>query len=93
MNLKGKYMNINNPVKRFSAGTVKAAVWSNNGTGHDGQPREYKSVSLERSYKDDSGEWQTTKSLRANDIPRARLVLQKAFDFMVSAPDEEELPY
>ena len=38
------------------------------------------SVSLQRNYKDRNGEWKTTHSFRQNDLPKALLALQKAFE-------------
>ena len=43
----------------------------------------YRTVSLQRSYKDKNGVWQHASSLRVNDLPRASLVLQKAFEYLV----------
>lgn len=41
-------------------------------------------VSFQRSYRDKDGNWQTTTSLKINDIPKAILVLNKAFEFLTS---------
>ncbi len=68
----------NKPEKKFRAGAVTAAIWKNQ--TEDG--KEYSTVSFERSYKDKEGEWQTTNSLRVNDLPRAAMVLNKAYEFL-----------
>ncbi len=66
------------PEKKIRAGAVSATIWNNKSKNTEG---EYKTVTFERSYKDAKGDWQTTHSLRVNDIPKAELVLRKAFEF------------
>ena len=43
-----------------------------------------RTVSFQRSYLDKDGNWQTTNSLKVNDIPKAQLVLGKAYEFLTS---------
>ncbi len=74
--------NNNTPEKRFSTGAVSATVWRNSGVGKNG-PVEFRTVSFQRSYKDKDDKWQHTSSLRLHDIPKATLVLNKAFEFLV----------
>ena len=65
------------PIAKFSAGGMQAAVWENE--GKDGSM--YGTVTMDKRYK--SGEeWKSTKSLRVNDLPKAILVLQKAYEFL-----------
>jgi hypothetical protein len=71
------------PQKKFRAGPICATVWSNEGQGKDGNAVSYSTVSLDRSYKDKSGEWQKTSSMRVNDLPRAALVATKAYEYLV----------
>lgn len=70
------------PEKQFRAGAVNAAIWVNK-TIKDGQEVVYKTISLERGYKNKEGNWQNTQSLRLNDLPRAAIVLQKAYEYLV----------
>lgn len=82
----------NMPEKKFRAGAVSATVWKNH-SEKDGRINEYKTVSFERSYQNDKGEWSTTNSLRSNDLPKAMLVLQKAYEYVAlsgSAGEEAE---
>ena len=79
--------NINNgkrPEKEFTSGTIRATVWNNEALSRDGKPISYRTVSFERSYKDKDGDWKTTSALRINDIPRATLVLGKAYEFLAT---------
>ncbi|MFH1072012.1 MAG: hypothetical protein V1743_01130 [Nanoarchaeota archaeon] len=72
----------NLPEKKFRAGAVSATIWQNQGKDSDGKSVTYKTVSFERSYKDKNNAWQTTSSLRLNDLPKASLVLDKAYEYL-----------
>lgn len=81
----------NKPEKKFRASPITATVWTNEGKSSDGQPRMYRTISLERSYRDKEGAWQTTNSLRVNDLPKAVLVLNKAFEFVTLKESEDSI--
>jgi hypothetical protein len=74
----------NKPVKKFQAGGISAALWANKMTLKDGRHIETLSVSLDRRYKDSDGEWKSSGSFKENDIPKAMLVLAKAYEFMTA---------
>ena len=78
----------NMPEKRFSTGAVAATVWQNAGKSRNGEAISYRTVSLQRRYKDKNGVWQTANSLRVNDLPKAALVLQKAYEYVVLREQE-----
>jgi hypothetical protein len=64
------------PAAKVNCFPVSAAIWRNStpkGT--------FYSVTFERSYKDDSGKWQTSSTFNANDL----LLLAKAADQAHSA--------
>ncbi len=71
------------PEKKFSTGAINATVWRNNGVSKNGGPVEFRTVQLQRRYKDKNGVWQSTSSLRLNDLPKASLVLQKSYEYLV----------
>jgi len=73
----------NSPEKKIRAGAVSATVWSNEGTSKTGEKVEYKTISLERNYKDKEGNWKSTNSFRVNDLPKAKLVLDKAYEYLI----------
>lgn len=77
------------PIKKLSAGGVQAAVWQNTRKRNDGEEYKEYSVSLDRSYKDKNGEWQSTSSLRESDIPKAALLLNQAYEFIVMKPGDD----
>jgi hypothetical protein len=93
-NMNGKADDKNLPEKKFSTGVISATVWNNKAVQKDGQPGEYKTISLQRRYKDKAGVWQSTNYLRLNDLPKAALVLNKAYEYLVlretagNSPDE-----
>lgn len=65
------------PEKTFKAGAVQAAVWTN-----ESDKGAFRTVQVTRSYKDRAGEWKQSTSLRAADLPRATLVLNKAYEYL-----------
>ncbi|MCH8003534.1 MAG: hypothetical protein IH934_02790 [Nanoarchaeota archaeon] len=73
----------NIPEKKFSTGGLTATVWENQGKNKEGLDVSYRTVSFQRRYMDKNGEWQSTNTLRVNDLPKASLVLQKAFEYLV----------
>ena len=73
----------NVPEKKFSTGVITATVWQNQGKGRNGEAVAYRTVSLQRRYKDKNGVWQSANSFRVNDLPKAALVLQKAYEYLV----------
>ncbi len=73
----------NYPEKKFRAGGISATVWVNKVQQANGTEGEYKTVSLERSYTDKEGKWQSTQTLRVNDVPKAAAALQKAYEYLV----------
>ncbi len=84
---------MNTPEKKFIAGPIAATVWQNQGKNRTGEVVGYRTVSLQRSYKDKNGVWQHTSSFRANDLPRATLVLQKAFEFLTLREAQSDNSY
>lgn len=76
------------PEAKFRAGTVSATVWANQ-TVKDGQPRTFSSVSFEKSYKDKDGTWKSTKSLNVTDLPKAVMVLTKAYEHCALRDQED----
>lgn len=72
------------PEKKFKAGAVTATIWRN-----ETAKGSYASVQLDRHYKDGEA-WKSTTSLRVNDLPKATLVLSKAYEYLVSREEKNE---
>jgi hypothetical protein len=83
--------NTNMPEAKFRAGPVATTIWRNQ-VDKNGETVEYRTISFERSYKDKDGKWNTTNHLRVNDLPRAQLVLQKAYEFLVLKEKDDAIP-
>jgi len=79
------------PVKKIKVGAIDAAVWKNTikPAKTDAEIVSL-SVTMERRYKDQDGQWQGTNSYRINDIPKAVLALQKAYEFIAMDAGHQE---
>ena len=77
------------PEKSFRIGAVRASVWRNARKSKEGKTYEVRSVSLDRSYRDSAGNYKSSNSFAANEIPKAILLLQRAYEYMVMEPPEE----
>ena len=80
----------NPPEKKFTAGPISASVWLNKATRPNGEESVFKTVTLQRGYKDRNGNWQNTQTLRANDLPKAVLVLDKAYEYIIMSGEKNE---
>lgn len=78
------------PVKKFRAGAVSATVWKNDKKNKQGDKFTEYAVSLERNYTDKEGKWNTTSSMKTNDLPKAELVSRQAYEFLVTKLGKEE---
>ena len=65
------------PVKKVKIGGIEVALWQN--TSKEGNT--FFTTTMERNYKDGE-ECKKTSSLRDNDLPKAVLALQKAYEFV-----------
>ena len=79
----------NKPETVFNIGAVRAAVFRNT-IEKNGQSIELPKVVIEVRYKDKTGQWQGTNSLSINDIPKAILALQKAFEYLMEHKEPEQ---
>ncbi|MBI2138831.1 hypothetical protein HYU13_04530 [Candidatus Woesearchaeota archaeon] len=74
----------NLPDKKFSTGAVAVTIWKNNGTNKTtGGAVTYNTIKIERRYKDKQGNWQSSSYFRINDLPKAALAVQKAYEHLV----------
>ena len=79
----------NKPEKVFQNGAVRAAIFVNE-RERDGQSFTKKQVSFQKVYRDKEGEFKTTHSLEINDLPKAVVVLQKAYDYLTVRQEFED---
>jgi len=73
----------NLPEKKFSTGAIRATIWKNMAKNQQGQDIEYRTISIDRRYKDKDGNWQSTNSLRVNDLPKLALVANEAYRYLI----------
>ena len=78
----------NKPEKKYKAGAVSATVWKNEGQ-KNGKSFAFHTISIARNYKDKDGEWKNSSSLRLADLPKAALVLNKAYEYLIMTAAEE----
>lgn len=78
------------PEKKFSTGAISATIWKNAGVKKTGEETEFRTISLQRRYMDKEGKWQSSASLRITDLPKAALVLNKAYEYLVLRQDNIE---
>ena len=77
------------PVAKFRAGPVSAAIWENEITVN-GKKAVMLKASVERRYKDKDGQWKSSTSFSRNEIPLAVYCLQKSFEHIIGAQQDEE---
>ena len=81
------------PEQTFKVGAVRASIFRNT-IEKNGQLIPLPKVAIEVRYKDKTGQWQGTNSLSLNDLPKAILALQKAFEYLMDhkQPEQAESP-
>ena len=73
----------------FKVGAVRAAVFRNI-IEKNGKSIPLPKVVIEVRYKDKTGKWNGTHSLSLNDLPKAILALQKAFEYLMEHKEPEQ---
>ena len=77
------------PIKEFRVAGISVADWCNEAE-QDGRVIRRYSVRLKKRYRDrQTGEWKDSDYLFADDLPRARLVLDKAYEYVALKESEE----
>ncbi|MBI5871728.1 hypothetical protein HZB88_01430 [archaeon] len=80
----------NQPVRKWSSGSLDACIWANE-REVNGNIVSFNTVSLQKSWKDEKGQWRSSSvNLRRNDIQKAILLLQKTQEELLLTSKEEE---
>ena len=66
------------PIRVYDAYPVKLAIWQRTVESATGS-KLMRSATFERVYRDQSGKWQTSRSLNVEDLPKAMMLAQRAF--------------
>ena len=79
------------PEKTFKIGAVRASIFRNI-IEKNGRSIPLPKVVIEVRYKDKTGQWKGTNTLSLNDLPKAILALQKAFQYLMrhKRPEQAE---
>ncbi len=77
------------PEKKFQCRGIEASIFENEVNQHGKPPLRIKKVSFQKRYKAPEG-WKSTNSLDVNDLPKAILVLQLAYEYLVLSPQTSE---
>ena len=77
----------NKPIKKIQVGSVSAAIWENEIANGNGD-RTVERVTVDKRYKDASGNWKSTGSFNVNEIPKLILALEKAYEFLTCKPKD-----
>jgi len=78
------------PVAKFEAGAIQAAIWVNSRKDKDGKSYNMPSVTIQRTYKGKDGEYARTSSLMLNDLPKAIIVIDQSYRFLLEKKDEAQ---
>lgn len=70
------------PVAKFKAGQISAALWQNE-ISVNGRKVTVLKATVQRRYKDKSGDWKSSGSFGRNEIPLAIYCLQKSFEKII----------
>ena len=76
------------PEKSFKCGGCEASIFENE-IIKGGKTIALKKVAFQKRYKNANGEWDSTHSLDINEIPKAILVLNQAYEYLVTRNVEE----
>jgi hypothetical protein len=72
----------NSPAAKLSAGALTVNIWMNT-IQKNGKDIQLPTVTTQRSYKDRNGDWQNSHSLRVDDLPKAILLLSRAYEQLI----------
>jgi hypothetical protein len=70
------------PEISFKVGAVRAAIFRNT-IQRGPKTVNIGKVILEVRYRDKDGQWKSTHSMSANELPKAILALQKAYEYLM----------
>ena len=75
-------MSTGTPLKSVRVGGIQIAVWQN-----ETKKGPMNSITIDKSYKDASGEWKRTKNFKDSDLPKIALGINKVLEFLFIKED------
>ncbi len=80
------------PIREFRIGTVSCAVWRDE-VEQDGRTQVRHSFKLKKRYRDRDGNWQDSQTYFPDDVFKAIIVFQQAYEFaMLQEKDQNGEP-
>ncbi|MBN2212280.1 MAG: hypothetical protein JW709_12855 [Sedimentisphaerales bacterium] len=76
------------PEEEFRAGAVSASIWSDE-KEIDGKTVLIKSVRIQKSYKDNEGNWKNANYYFLDELPKLELVIRKAYEHIALKTNQE----
>ena len=70
------------PKLEIRSGAIRLAVWENTKTNRKGEEYTAVSAKLERCYRDENGEWQSTSSLNQRDLLDVAVLCHRAYEML-----------
>ncbi len=68
------------PIKEYRIGHIKVAVWKNESEDNGKTIVKY-SIQIQKSYRDEDGEYRDTNNYFPEELPKLSLAVSKAFEF------------
>lgn len=68
--------------------SLEIAVWLNSNEGENGQKFDSYSLSINRSYRKEDGQWVQNTNFRPHDLPVLLFLVNKAYDYILSEKAE-----
>ncbi len=79
------------PIKEFRAGCIRASIWLKE-REKDGRTIDTHSVRIEKRFFDEkTKEWKASDCFFVDELPRLRLVAERAFEFIVLRDSSDAL--
>ncbi|MCA9441391.1 MAG: hypothetical protein KC964_11325 [Candidatus Omnitrophica bacterium] len=78
----------NRPIWQTQIGGFRASIWENERQIKDRTVR-VKELSFSKVFRNQQGEWKSTTRYQANEIPKAILALEKAYEYLALGTDTE----
>ena len=65
------------PEKTIRIGGIQFSIWSN-----ETSKGNFQSITIDKSYKDEKGEWKRTKSFKSSDLVKVQLGLTEVLKYL-----------
>lgn len=69
------------PIKEFRIGRIQVAIWKNE-SEENGKTIVKHSIRIQKSFRDEDGEYKDTNNYFPDELPKLSLAVSKAFEFI-----------